>query len=167
MRSSRGLVELIRPRAMRTSGSGNTVLLIGGAPNERCWKLAFLRGAPNVSLRTVPTTAECQAYLSGVDAYADRDGYPMPRLILVDLDVSQGTGLEFLEWLKAKPGLMRIPVFVLTSAVESGDVDQAYALGARSCLLKGMDQKAARDLAKGIEAYAALLTPEIGQPAYA
>ena len=152
---------------MRTSDLASTVLLIGGAPSERCWKLAFLRAAPNVSLRVVQTTAESQAYLSGVDVYADRDGYPMPRLILVDLDVSQGAGLEFLEWLRAKPGLMRIPVFVLASASESSDVDQAYALGARSCLLKGMNQKAARDLAKGIEAYAALLTPEVGQPAYA
>ena len=159
MRFSRVPAELIRTTAMRTSGAGNTVLLNGCAPSERCWKLAFLRGAPDTSLRIVQTTAESQAYLSG--------GHPLPRLILVDLDVSQGTGLEVLQWLKATPGLMRIPVFVLASAVESNDVDQAYALGARSCLLKGMDQKAARDLARGIEAYAALLTPDIGQPAYA
>lgn len=91
----------------------------------------------------------------------------MPRLILVDLDVSQGTGLEVLEWLKAQPGLMQIPVFVLTSSSQASAVDQAYALGASSCLLKGTDQNAARDLAQGIEAYAALLTPDIGQTACA
>ena len=91
----------------------------------------------------------------------------MPRLILVDLDAEQRTGFEVLEWLKAQPGLMQIPVFVLTSAGESSDVDQAYALGASSCLLRSMSQKAARDLAKGIEAYAGLLTPDVGQAARA
>jgi len=126
-----------------------------------------LRAAPNVSLRVVESATESQAYLSGVNAYADRAGYPMPRLILVDLDAAQGTGFELLEWLKAQPDLMQIPVFVLTSARESSDVDQAYALGARSCLLRSMGQKAARDLAKGIEAYAGLLMPDVGQAARA
>jgi CheY-like chemotaxis protein len=126
-----------------------------------------LKAAPNVSLRVVESATESQAYLSGVDAYADRAGHPMPRLILVDLDVAQRTGFELLEWLKAQPGLMQIPVFVLTSAGESSDVDQAYALGASSCLLRSMSQKAARDLAKGIEAYAGLLAPDVGQAARA
>jgi CheY-like chemotaxis protein len=126
-----------------------------------------LRAAPNVSLRVVQSGTEGQAYLSGVDAYADRAGHPMPRLILVDLDVAQRTGLEVLEWLKAQPGLMQIPVFALTSASEPSDVDQAYALGARSCLMSSMSQKAARELAKGIEAYAGLLTPDLGQAARA
>jgi CheY-like chemotaxis protein len=146
---------------------GTTVLLICGAPHERCWRLAFLRAAPNVSLRIVQSAAESQAYLSGVDAYADRDGYPIPRLILVDLDAAQKTGLEVLEWLKAQPRLMQIPVFVLTSAAQSSDVDHAYELGASSCLLKSMGLKAARNLAKGIDAYAALLRPDIGQAACA
>ena len=153
---------------MRTSDASNTVLLIGGTPEGPCrLKLAFLSAAPNVSLRVVQSAKETQAYLSGIDAYADRDGYPMPRLILVDLDVVQRTGLEVLEWVKAKPGLRQIPVIVLTSAGEPGDVDRAYALGASSCLLKSMDQEATWDLAKGIEAYAALLTPDVGQPARA
>jgi len=142
-------------------------MLICNAPDERCWELAFLRAAPNVSLRVVHSATESQAYLSGVGAYADRASYPMPRLILVDLDAEQRTGFEVLEWLKAQPGLMQIPVFVLTSAGESSDVDQAYALGASSCLLRSMSQKAARDLAKGIEAYAGLLTPDVGQAARA
>jgi CheY-like chemotaxis protein len=138
----------------------NTVLLIGGAPDGPCrLKLAFLSAAPNVSLRIVQSATETQAYLSGVD--------PMPRLILVDLDVAQSAGLEVLQWMKAKPGLRQIPVIVLTSAGESSDVDQAYALGASSCLLKSMDQEATRDLAVGIEAYAALLTPDMGRHASA
>jgi CheY-like chemotaxis protein len=153
---------------MRTSDASNTVLLIGGTPEGPCrLKLAFLSAAPNVSLRVVQSAKETQAYLSGIDAYADHDGYPMPRLILVDLDVAQRTGLEVLEWVKAKPGLMQIPVIVLTSSGESSDVDQAYALGASSCLLKSMDQEATQDLAKGIEAYATFLAPDMGHTARA
>jgi len=138
----------------------STVLLIGGTLDEPSrLKFAFSSAAPSVSLRMVQTARESQAYPSGIDAYADRAGYPIPRLILLDLDVAQRSGLEVLQWVKTKPGLRQIPVIVLTSG-ESSDVEQAYALGASSCLLKSMNQEAAQDLAKGMEAYAALLTPE-------
>lgn len=140
----------------------STVMLIGGISEQPCrLKLAFSSAAPNVSLHVVQNATESRAYLSGVDAYADRAGYPIPRLILVDLDVAQRTGLELLQWVKTKPGLMHIPVIVLTSAAESSDVDRAYALGASSCLLNSTDQDATLDLAKGIEAYAALLRPDV------
>jgi CheY-like chemotaxis protein len=145
----------------------HTVLLIGGASDLPCrLRLAFSSAAPAVHLRVLRSATESEAYLSGADDYSNRDGYPIPLLILVDLDGPHAAGLEVLEWVKAKPGLMQIPVIALASS-ESSDVDRAYALGASSCLLQSTNQEATCDLAKGIEAYAALLNSGLASPARA
>ncbi|MGZ8937986.1 MAG: response regulator, partial [Limisphaerales bacterium] len=53
-------------------------------------------------------------YLEGAGEYADRDQYPMPHLILLDLKLPRVTGLELLQWIRTHLG-NRIVVIVLTS----------------------------------------------------
>lgn len=76
------------------------------------------------------------AYLSGQGIYADRNRYPLPVLILLDLKLPRKSGFEVLAWLKTHPQLRRIPVVVLTSSRESPDIVRAYDLGANSYLVK-------------------------------
>jgi CheY-like chemotaxis protein len=57
-------------------------------------------------------------------------------LLLLDLKLLRRSGLEVLEWLRAQPGLRRLPVVVLTSSKESQDVNRAYDLGVNSYLVK-------------------------------
>lgn len=75
-------------------------------------------------------------YLSGQEPYADRDRYPLPMLMLLDLKLPRRSGLEVLEWLKQQPKLKRLPVVVLTSSREHTDLNRAYDLGANSYLVK-------------------------------
>jgi len=75
-------------------------------------------------------------YLSGQEPYADRDRYPLPILMLLDLKLPRRSGLEVLEWLKQQPKLKRLPVVVLTSSREHTDLNRAYDLGANSYLVK-------------------------------
>lgn len=76
------------------------------------------------------------AYLSGEGNYGDREHYPLPNLILLDLKLPRLSGLEVLEWLKQQAPLKRIPVIVLTSSQQSMDVNRAYDLGVNSYLIK-------------------------------
>ncbi|MEC4813589.1 MAG: response regulator [Scytonema sp. PMC 1069.18] len=75
-------------------------------------------------------------YLAGEGEYADRDRYPLPALILLDLKLPRRSGIEILEWLRQQPGIKRIPVVVLTSSQESLDIDLSYDLGVNSYLVK-------------------------------
>src|SRR5216683_482901 len=135
-----------------------TVLLIAESPDDRARvALAFVRAAPNVRLGIAHNAGEARSYLLGTGIYRDRDAYPPPQLILLDLDLPQKSAFDFLQWLRAAPGLKQIPVIVLTSSGQSSDVDRAYALGVNSCLLKTVDENVMHDIAKGIGDYAALL----------
>jgi CheY-like chemotaxis protein len=75
-------------------------------------------------------------YLRGDGTYANREQFPLPFLIFLDLKLPYYTGFEILEWIRTQPALDSTVVIVLTGSAESRDKDKAYSLGARSYLVK-------------------------------
>jgi hypothetical protein len=67
----------------------HTILLMQDNAEERSeLLLAFANAAPNVRLCVAKGGAEAHSYLSGLGIYADRESYPIPQLVLVDIDAS-------------------------------------------------------------------------------
>ena len=91
------------------------------------------------SLRVVRDGEEAIAYLSGQAAYADRDRYPLPALVLLDLKMPRKSGLEVLSWLRKQPNLRHLIVVFLTSSNNAEDVRLAYEAGANSYLVKPVE----------------------------
>jgi CheY-like chemotaxis protein len=60
----------------------------------------------------------------------------VPRLMFLDLKLPLRGGFEVLQWVRTQPALAEMAVVVLSSSAESRDVEQAYALGAQSYLVK-------------------------------
>ena len=75
-------------------------------------------------------------YLEGKDIYADRDQYPLPGLILLDLNMPRLDGRGALKRIKKNPAFSRIPVIVMTTSREEADVLATYDLGASSFITK-------------------------------
>lgn len=75
-------------------------------------------------------------YLSGKGIYADRNLYPMPGLVLLDLKLPLKNGIEVLEWIRSKPEFHQLLVVILSSSKMPSDVSRAYDLGANSYLVK-------------------------------
>ncbi|MCC7061039.1 MAG: response regulator, partial [Burkholderiaceae bacterium] len=80
-------------------------------------------------------------------------GEPSPTLILLDLKLPRLSGLEVLERLKAHPSYASIPVVVLTTSRDDGDVKRAYQLGANSYIVKPVDFDRFLEVASQIELY--------------
>jgi CheY-like chemotaxis protein len=81
------------------------------------------------------TTAAC-AYLTGKSNFAQRNYYPLPELILLDLTLPPPDGLDFLGWRRIHPAIRRIPVVVLTASRGAEEVQAAYDAGANGFLSK-------------------------------
>ena len=104
----------------------------------------------------VQTVADGQAavdYLTGQAPYDDRDRFPMPILMLLDLKLPKKSGFEVLQWLRQQPGIGRLPVVVLTSSNQMDDINNAYDLGANSYLVKPVGSEALVDMLKTVELY--------------
>src|SRR6266403_440716 len=105
----------------------NDVLLI-----QRAFQKAGLRNI----LKVARDGEQAINYLSGKGIYSNREQYPLPFLLLLDLKMPGTDGFEVLEWLRSEPELKRLLVVVLTSSNLQADVDHAYELGANSYLVK-------------------------------
>jgi CheY-like chemotaxis protein len=76
------------------------------------------------------------AYVHRDEAYADRDRFPDPSVILLDLHMPRKGGLAALDDLQDSEHFWRIPVIVMTTSWSEEDVAQAYDLGVNAFLMK-------------------------------
>lgn len=87
-------------------------------------------------LRWVKDGAEAMDYLLHQGVYQDSYRYPVPALILLDLNMPKKNGFETLAEIRANPDLRKLPVAVLTTAHSNDTIKQCYALGADSFFTK-------------------------------
>ena len=97
---------------------------------------AFVRAEIPNPIHVVKDGAETIAYLQGEGKYSNRDEYPLPALLLLDLNMPRTDGFEVLMWLRREPGLSNLRVIVLTASSDMQDINRAYDLGANSYLVK-------------------------------
>lgn len=96
---------------------------------------------------------EALDYLFGRDQYSDREAYPFPRLVLLDLKLPGIDGFEVLRSIKSTPILKRLPVVILTSSKEEGDRALSYDIGANSYLVKPVSFDGFLGVVRQIEGY--------------
>jgi CheY-like chemotaxis protein len=75
-------------------------------------------------------------YLRGVAPYTDRQKFPLPNVIMLDLNMPVCDGFDFLTWKRDQPSLACIPAIVMTSSDVDRDVRLSYELGAHSFTTK-------------------------------
>jgi CheY-like chemotaxis protein len=85
-------------------------------------------GIPN-RLMVVRNGQETIDYLAGTGKFAQRDKYPLPSLILLDLKMPWMDGFDVLNWLRTHSQFDTLPVVVLTSSKLQSDVDKSRQLG--------------------------------------
>ena len=71
--------------------------------------------------------------------YSHRNIDNSPKVILLDLNMPKVGGMEVLKQIKADEQTKKIPVVILTSSKEDPDIENAYALGANSYIVKPVD----------------------------
>jgi len=106
-----------------------------------------------LQLQAVDDGDQAIAYLRGASKYGDREQYPLPRLVLLDLKMPRVNGFEVLDWMRREEKFRRVPVVVLTSSNHEADVKRAYDAGANSYLVKPVGFDALVELIKAVHYY--------------
>ncbi len=115
-------------------------------------RLAFQKVGLESALRMVDHGQGAIDYLSGSGEYGERGKYPIPGVVLLDLNLPEVHGFDVLKWIRAHPAHSGLPVVVFTSSAREEDRDRAELLGANDFLQKpgmpGGFQEVARRLSE-------------------
>lgn len=81
---------------------------------------------------------EAIEYLAGEKQFSNRAEFPLPHLLLLDLQMPRKDGFAVLQWIRKQDGLRGFPVVIFSSSGQTQDVRRAYDLGATSYIVKPM-----------------------------
>ena len=109
-------------------------------------RAAFKKAQFHPVLQVVCNGEEAIAYLAGTGDYNDRARFPLPTLVLLDINMPKKNGFEVLRWLRADPVVKRLSVTMLTASLRPEDVDLAFDLGANSYLVKPSNLESLADM---------------------
>lgn len=111
---------------------------------------AFAKAAVANPLQIVTDGSAAMRYLSGTGEFSDRNTFPFPCLLLLDLNLPRQSGLEVLAWCRAQPALRELPIVIFTSSSQSRDIQSAYTLGANAYLVKPPNSERLIELVAGL-----------------
>jgi CheY-like chemotaxis protein len=131
-----------------------TILLVEDNENDALlMRHAFKRAGINNSLLRARDGEEAIDYLAGNGVFADRDLYPFPALVLLDLKMPRVDGFEVLRWIRSQMTMKGLPVTVLTSSDQQWDIEKAHELGVTSYLQKPNELYDLVALLKALQSY--------------
>jgi CheY-like chemotaxis protein len=143
-----------------------TILLAEDEANDVfLMQRAFKKAKLANPIQVVADGEQVIGYLSGRKPYDDREKYPFPMLLLLDLKLPRKSGIEILAWIRQQDSfLKRLPVIVLTSSRQSIDINRAYELGANSYLVKPVTFEGLLEMVKALEMYWFILSERPDAP---
>ena len=115
------------------------ILLVDDSENDRAlMRVAFKKAQCTIPLQEVSSGEDAIAYLKGESPYDDRKKFPLPIVMLLDLNMPKKNGFDVLAWVRVQPMLKRLAVIILTASMRNEDVERAFDLGATSFLVKSI-----------------------------
>lgn len=97
---------------------------------------AFRRASLPVDLKIARYGNEAVLYLKGVGIYSDRTTYPLPRVIILDLDLPDGSALAVMGWIRQQTELFGVSVVATGYPGRHQIIEEARRLGASAWISK-------------------------------
>ncbi len=134
--------------------NGPTILLVEDESGDVLLiQRAFQKAGLPYRLKVARDGDQAVQYLRGQGPYGNRERFPLPFLVLLDLRMPGTDGFDVLQWARAQPGLKRLLIVVFTSSDLQSDIDRAYEAGANSYLIKPVEFQQMVHLIQRFEIY--------------
>jgi CheY-like chemotaxis protein len=137
----------------RSDAEGPPILVAEDSEADVFFLLRAFRasGARN-PVHVVRGGAEAIDYLAGNGEFADREEYPMPKIVFLDLKMPHPDGFDVLRW-KNEHGLSDILWVAISNFDGVKTINEAYHAGASTFLVKPLDEMDVRNLIEAFEEY--------------
>ena len=114
-----------------------TILVVDDDEEDRMLtKEGIEESSLDCDLQFVEDGEQAMEYLLNKGAFKSKAKFPVPKLILLDLNMPKKDGREVLAEIKQHPVLRKIPVIVLTTSSSPDDISQMYQSGVNSFITK-------------------------------
>lgn len=125
------------------------VLIVDDNPDDvELMQLAFEKAKAPCALIPVHDGTEAVKYLGGEGKYSDRKHFPMPVLVLLDLNMPRMNGFEVLAWIQKHAKSTFPLVIALSYSHLESDIRRAYELGVSAYIAKPVDLDSSVSLVK-------------------
>jgi two-component system response regulator len=143
------------------NGAERPILLVEDNPDDVDLTLrAFKRAGVTRLVEVARDGVEALDYLFAQGPFADRAGQPPPAVVLLDLKLPRLDGHEVLRRIRADARTRLLPVVILTSSVEEGDLVRGYGGGCNSYVRKPVSYTEFVEAARQLGLYWLLLNQE-------
>jgi CheY-like chemotaxis protein len=130
----------------------HSILLVEDSPDDAFFmEYALKKGGIPHPVHLVVDGEAAIDYLSGTGQYSDREAFPLPTVIFLDLKLPCLNGFEVLAWLRGQPALRHLPVFILTGSSEERDRRRARELGAQGYFVKPPSDAMLREIMESLD----------------
>jgi len=114
---------------------------------------AFQFYSSNVVMRFVNDGVEVLDYLNGKNKYADRTAFPMPHLLLLDINMPLVNGVEALRLLRQSQTFAALPVTMFSTSSSREQIKECYRAGCNGYLIKPTTSLDMKQLTEKLCAY--------------
>ena len=114
---------------------------------------AITEACVDCPVRMVEDGQQALDYLNSAGAFADRQKFPAPDLLLLDLKMPVKNGFETLEELRAQDRWRFLPVLILSASSQPQDIEKAHRLGANGYLVKPTALADLTEMMKAVESF--------------
>jgi CheY-like chemotaxis protein len=129
----------------------HTILLVEDSEDDAFFVTrAFSMISTPCSLQITADGQHALDYLKGMNQFGNRQQFPLPEFILLDIQLPHINGWEVLEWIRRDPKLSELPVAMFTNSRDAGCVNRAYELGADAYFIKPANQEKLNGLLKSV-----------------
>ena len=101
---------------------------------------AIHQAGSNKKIHRAQTGEEALSYLEGEGYFSDREAYPLPSMVFIDLKMPRVNGFDILRWKMERPHL-KMPFIVLSGTSDEKDFFRANQLGASMFLTKPVSRE--------------------------
>ena len=139
-----------------------TILLVEDEENDVFFMQEAMKKAGVLNpIRVASDGQQAIDYFKGAGKFGNREEFPLPCLVLLDLKLPYVMGLDVLKWIRQQPEVPAI-VVILSSSKEEADIASAYRWGANGYLVKPSDTSNLQGMARSIKDF--WLTQNIPPP---
>jgi CheY-like chemotaxis protein len=112
------------------------------------FRLAVAQSGSPCKVISVQYARDAIKYLGRIGEYADKEKFPKPTLIVLDLSLPGMTGLEFLAWAKGEPPESIPPIVVLSYSQLELNRHLSEKLGAKAFFIKSPKAEETAEMTK-------------------